>query len=91
MTKYDFTKFPSYTNRIHPEVPLTLLYSAKAHSRGRLHMCRVRVDQFHILFGRGPRPEQHLEGTIYAWTLEDQEELVTGALEACRIVEDAAA
>jgi len=85
---YDFTKFPThYPARIHP----TILYSAKAHSRGRLHMSRVRVDQFWILFGKGPKVDQQLEGTIYAWTVEDQARLVNEALEACLVVEEAIA
>ncbi len=86
--RYDFSQFPT-------RFPATVLYSAKSHVRGKLHMSRVRIDKFYILTGKGPgrdplppkpsfydpRPGVPIyPGRIYEWTMEDQAKLVEAAL-----------
>jgi hypothetical protein len=71
--KYDFSKFPS-------KYPATVRYSAVSHVRGRLHMTRLRLDNFYILMGKGPGDRKMTRPGVFEWYLEDQAELIQRAL-----------
>jgi len=66
----------------------TIEYSAVAHTRGHLHMNRMRIDNFYILTGKGPKPEaKMLRPNVFEWTMTDQAEMVAKILADALIIE----
>jgi hypothetical protein len=91
--KYDLKKLRADTKALEQGQPLayewakwkpsawllTLLYSVRAHARGRLHMTALRDDTWYSYARRAPVDPPlrfHGKAPVYPWTLEDQEKLI---------------